>query len=215
MDRLRPLDPPHKGIRNSLAQVSLLAGRTDFGDLDEVELLRTEAAKAFTLLRDHAMQEDDYIFGPLDRRLPGATDGDRAQHVELHAELDRLEELLASFDGTQSNDEGHEFVLGFSGFHGRYLLHMESEERHTEKLLLEHVTDDEMAADQGAIMAQMPFETLLLWFEYIVPARRVSDNRQVLAGFRAAAPDEAFDAALAVLEMVESSERLIAMTEDL
>lgn len=215
MDRLRPLDPPHKGLRNALARTSMLAGRTDFGDPNELSALRGMASELFTLLRDHAKQEDEFIFVPLEDRRPGTTTTDRSEHVALHAELDALEAMLASFDGTQSNDEGHEFVLGLSGFHGRYLVHMEHEERITEPLLLEHVTDDEMAADQGAIMAQMPFETLLLWFKYIVPSRRVSDNRQVLAGFVSAAPQEAIDAVFEVLRAADTPERFAAMTKGL
>jgi len=215
MDRLRPLDPPHKGIRNAFSQVSLLSGRTDFADPEQVRQLQAAAAELFTILRDHKNQEDTFIFSPLDQRVTGATDDERAQHVLLHAEHDALESTLASFDGTQTNDEGHSFVLGLSGFHGRYLIHMESEEAHAEPLLLEHVTDEEMAADQGAIMAQMPFETLLLWFKYIVPARRIADNRQVLAGFTSAAPPEAVAAAMEVLASVETPERLKAMTENL
>jgi hypothetical protein len=55
---------------------------------------------------------------------------------------------------------------------------------------------------QVAIMQEMSFETLLLWFKYIVPARRTEENAQVLRGFKGAAPKEAFDAAMAVIKNV-------------
>ncbi|MEY2755327.1 MAG: hypothetical protein RJB65_1685 [Actinomycetota bacterium] len=72
-----------------------------------------------------------------------------------------------------------------------------------------------MIADQGVIMQTVPFETLLLWFKYIVPARSTSDNRQVLAGFKSAAPAEAFDTVAALLRDVLPPERFAAITDGL
>jgi hypothetical protein len=37
-------------------------------------------------------------------------------------------------------------------------------------------------------MQQMEFKTLLLWFKFIVPARRSEENKQVLTAFKANAP---------------------------
>jgi hypothetical protein len=45
-------------------------------------------------------------------------------------------------------------------------------------------------------MQAMSFDMLLLWFKYIVPARRADETAQVLSGFKSAAPEEAYAAVL-------------------
>jgi len=61
-------------------------------------------------------------------------------------------------------------------------------------------TDEELMQHQIAIMGEMSFETLLLWFKYIVPARRPEENAQVLTGFKSAAPEAAFNAVIDVIK---------------
>src|SRR5690348_16877856 len=39
MQRYKPYDAPHKGLRNALAQMSLLAGRTDYSSPTEITRL--------------------------------------------------------------------------------------------------------------------------------------------------------------------------------
>jgi Mlc titration factor MtfA (ptsG expression regulator) len=53
-------------------------------------------------------------------------------------------------------------------------------------------------------MQHMDFKTLLLWFKYIVPARRLEENRQVLEAFKANAPAEAFAAVQEIIQSVLS-----------
>ena len=61
-------------------------------------------------------------------------------------------------------------------------------------------SDEELMQHQIAIMGEMSFETLLLWFKYIVPARRPEENAQVLTGFKSAAPEVAFKAVIDVIK---------------
>jgi len=212
--RLRPLDPPHKGLRNALGVLSLQAGRTDFGDAGSVADLQATAAGVWAVLRDHARLEDEYIFARLERVVPGATAPAAEQHPELAAAVDDLEEMLAGYDGTQSNDEGHRFVLALVDFQARYLAHLVLEETVIEPLLLEHVTDEEFAADQQAVVQEADPATLLLWFRYIVPARRPVDSRPILANFVANAPAPAVDAVRSVLAEVLDEQTFRAVLDE-
>ena len=200
--RLRPLDPPHKGLRNALGVLSLQAGRTEFSDPVAVADLQATAAGVWALLRDHARLEDEFIFARLDRAVPGASAPAAEQHPELDATVDELEEMLAGLDGTQSNDEGHRFVLALVDFQARYLAHLVLEETVIEPLLLEHVTDEEFAADQQAVLEGADPATLMLWFRYIVPARRPADTRPIMANFVANAPPPAVEAVRSMLAEV-------------
>jgi hypothetical protein len=80
------------------------------------------------------------------------------------------------------------------------LEHINEEDVALELEMQKQFTDEELMQHQIAIMGEMSFETLLLWFKYIVPARRPDENAQVLSGFKSAAPAPAFDAVLGVIK---------------
>ena len=61
MATLRPLDPPHKGIRNALSQLSLAAGSTAASDTAAVEALVTLCIDVLDFLDEHADFEEKYI----------------------------------------------------------------------------------------------------------------------------------------------------------
>jgi hypothetical protein len=214
MERLKSLDPPHKGLRNALSQFSLLAGKTQYNNLSSVQKLKSLGSEVFHLLRDHTQTEENFILRPLEEKVPGAAAGDSADHKILDALELALEEKLAAFDGTQTDEEGHEFYLKFTDFHSEYLEHIAEEDRLTEVMMQQYFTDEELIGHQVQIMQQMDFKTLLLWFKFIVPARRSSENKQVLTAFKANAPAEAYEAAKATILSVVTVEEWDAMKPD-
>ena len=54
---MKPYDVPHKGLRNALSQLSLLAGKTDYSKLEEVAQLRLLGDAVFKILTIHASDE--------------------------------------------------------------------------------------------------------------------------------------------------------------
>ncbi|MEN9883677.1 MAG: hypothetical protein RLZZ420_894 [Bacteroidota bacterium] len=211
MKRLKSLDPPHKGLRNALSQFSLMAGKTEFDNMDSVQKLKDLGSEVFHLLHDHTHTEENFILKPLEDRIPGAGASDSADHKILEAMEHALKQKLATFDGTQSDDEGHEFYLKLTEFHSEYLEHIAEEDRVTEVMMQKFFTDEELIGHQVEIMQQMDFKTLLLWFKYIVPARRSSENKQVLTAFKTNAPAEAFEAVKSTIMQVVSQEEWDAM----
>ena len=211
MERLKSLDPPHKGLRNILSQFSLLAGKTAYSNLEEVNELKALGSDLFHLLENHAFTEESYILAPLKAKHAEATTEIEAEHSKLDILETKIKDALGSFDGTQSDDEGHEFYLMFSEFHSTYLMHIAEEDRNLEIRMQEAFMDEELIQHQMAIMASMDFPTLLLWFKYIVPARRIEENAQVLKAFKAGAPEEAYTAVLDTIRPQLSEERFNAI----
>jgi len=199
MDRLKSLDPPHKGLRNALGKITLLAGKTNYTSNLSVEKLQSLGKEVFALLKDHTYTENTYILAPLEKRNPGFTE----DYMTDHGEIDKLEESLferlMAFNGTQSNDDGHLFYLDLCDFQSAYLEHIDVEDVELEEEMQKHFTDEELMEHQIEIMKAMSFDILLLWFKYIVPARRPDENAQVLTGFKSSAPEEAYNAALNVI----------------
>src|SRR5690606_7485510 len=95
MNRSKPYDIPHKGLRNALSQLQLLAGKTDYSDKEEVKRLYDTGKEVFDLLNSHAADENDYTLAGLEKKLPGASHHDVDDHEKLHVTQDKLGQLLA------------------------------------------------------------------------------------------------------------------------
>jgi hypothetical protein len=208
MIRLKSLDPPHKGLRNALGKITLLAGKTDYTSRASVAKLQALGNEVFALLKDHTQTENKYILAPLEKRNPGFTE----DYMTDHGEIDNLEQSLLdrlmAFNGEQSNDEGHQFYLDLCDFQSAYLEHIDVEDVELEEEMQKHFTDEELMEHQIEIMQAMSFDMLLLWFKYIIPARRPDENAQVLTGFKSAAPEEAYAAVLNTIRQEISENEL-------
>jgi hypothetical protein len=207
MNRLKSLDPPHKGLRNALGKLALTAGKTDFTSLSSVTLLKSIAVEVFHLLKDHTATENKFILAPLETRKPGFTENYYSDHNTIDQLEQNLLDRFLSLNGEQTNDEGHQLYLDFCNFQSHYLEHINEEDSVLEREMQNCFTDDELIQHQIEIMKEMSFETLLLWFKYIVPARRPEENAQVLTGFKSVASESAYNTVLITIkEEVRESE---------
>jgi hypothetical protein len=192
MNQLKSLDPPHKGLRNALSKLTFTLGKTNFNNHESVEKLKTQAREVFHILKDHTHTENKFILAPLEKRNPESTD----QYLSDHDKIDQMEtslfERINSLNGEQSNEEGHLLYLDFCKFQSKYLEHINEEDLILESKLQTHFTFEELMQHQIEIMKEMSFETLLLWFKYIAPARRPEENAQVLSGFKSVASEMAY-----------------------
>ena len=207
MNRPKPYDVPHKGLRNALSQLSLLAGKTDYSDQKEVEQLYKLGADVFKILSIHAADENSVTLAELEARCPGCSQHDVDDHEQLHTAQDKLEKLLSkiyndSQRGQNVTEDGAEFYLALSEYHGEYLAHTAEEERVTQPLLWKFFTDEELAAHRGKIMAKNPPETLLIWFRFVIPAQRHNERVGLLAGFKKMAPPAFFEQGMEVIRKV-------------
>lgn len=211
MNRLKSLDPPHKGLRNAISKLVFIAGKTNFTSVDSVRLLKDIATEVFHLLKDHSRTEDKFILAPLEKRNPGFTNSYFSDHAEIDLLEKELIERITSLDGNQSNDFGHELYLDLCNFQAKYLMHINEEDFLLEMEMQKHFSDEELIQHQLEIMSEMSFETLLLWFKYIVPSRRPEENAQVLRNFKSVAPSEAYYAVLNIIkpEIPENEFQLI------
>jgi hypothetical protein len=200
MATLRPLDPPHKGIRNALSQLSLSAGSTAAGDENGVNDLVSLAVDVLDFIDEHAAFEDMYILEPLDERVPGSSVADHAAHQQLEVRVQQLRQQLATLTASLNQADIDTFYTDISLFQAAYLEHMADEEATTERLMMEHFSDEELIGHQIAIMGETSFESLLRMFRFIAPARRLDENLQVMQAFRANAPEPAFAAVMQTLQ---------------
>jgi len=124
MSRLKVYDVPHKGLRNALSQMSLLAGKTNYANRREVEQLYRLGLDVFSILDIHAADENQVTLAELEKRCPGCSRHDVEVHEQLHLAQNKLETGLAKMyqdaqAGRDVSEEGAEFyplLPNFKGF---------------------------------------------------------------------------------------------------
>jgi hypothetical protein len=212
MQRTKPYDVPHKGLRNALSQLSLLAGKTNYSSPSDIETLYHLSVEVFKILTIHADDENKVTLSELEDRCPGSSEHDLADHVQIHGAQDKLEKAIQeiyalSKSGKQPIQAGADFYLAFSEFHGKYLEHTAEEERVTQPLLWKYFTDDELASQRRKILSLNPPATLLTWFGFSVPALSHNERIGLLGGFKKMAPAAFF------IEGMESLKRVLPENE--
>jgi hypothetical protein len=191
MNRLRAFDFPHKALRNILSKFSHQAGSINFNNQQEVVDLQKLVNEMFALLESHLCHEENHTFRHIETKRPGAISFELNDHQRMEA---LQEELKHQLNAGPTN--GHDFYIQACKFQSEYLNHIHHEETITEKLLWELFTDEELIEHRTEIMKSMEPEQLMLWFKHGMPASTMADSIAVLAGFKAAAPPSAFQAAL-------------------
>lgn len=207
MKRMKSYDVPHKGLRNALSQMQLLAGKTDYSNQNEVEQLYKLGEDIFEILTIHATDENEVTLAELEKRCAGCSQHDLDDHEHIHLTQDKLEKSLAeiytnSKAGQEVTESGEEFYLAFSEFHGTYLKHTAEEERVTQPMLWQYFTDEELASHRAKIMAKNPPQTLLIWFKFVIPSQSHKERLTLLTGFKKMAPAPFFNEGMQVIKQV-------------
>jgi hypothetical protein len=209
MNRMKPYDVPHKGLRNALSQVQFLAGKTDYSNQNEVEKLCKLGEDVFKILTIHANDENEVTLAELGQRCKGCSQHDFEDHEQIHIAQEKLEKLLSNIytnskAGQDVIRDGEEFYLAFSEFHGTYLEHTAEEERVTQPMLWKYFTDEELSSHRGRIMAKNPPQTLLIWFRFVIPSQSHKERVGLLSGFKKMSPELFFNEGMQVIKPVLS-----------
>jgi len=200
MIRIKIFSTPHKALRKVMAEFSLLAGKTDYANESELLALKQTGNEMFALLKEHAHIEETIVLAALEIKAPGSSEENTEEHEQLEKVQDELEEWLNSFDGTQSEEEGFQFYLAFSSYHGQYLEHILHEETTTQELLWKYFNDDELMTLHLQILNSIPMELFLVWGKHITPAQNRKENLTMLTGMKMMMPAPVFDKIVAMLQ---------------
>ncbi len=200
MEKEKSYAASHKGLRNILSKFSLLAGKTNYSDIKQVEELKKLGEEMFFLLSHHLHTENDDLLKPLEQKVPGSSLHDLEDHERLEKIQDEIAIQLSKLDGTQNDEAGHLFYLSFTNFQSQYLAHILQEELVTEPLLLANFTGEELKENSLRIMQKVEFPVLLLSLKYIIPAQTEKENLKILRAFKTNAAQEAYDAVLNIVK---------------
>jgi len=172
--RLDSFTPIHKGLRRSLLETALLLARTDFESSAETAAAHDATTGCLGYLRDHAEHEDRHV-------IPRLAELDAALAAALEAEHPRLERAALAVDtlwpritaapsGPARAAVGRELVRRFQTFVAQQLQHMDREEREVTAVLWAGMTDAEIGAISGRIVAEIAPARMAEFMELILPA---------------------------------------------
>lgn len=218
--RVRVFDIPHKGIRNGLSQLLILAGKTDYTDPSQVLALSNLTDQVFQLIRLHEADENEWVLPALDKHHADSSRKDREDHDFLRMLLSdteaRLKDIvMATRQGDNASGAGAEFYWLVQKLLAKYLLHMAAEEEFTQVMLWNHYTDEELAGIQRKIIGNQPPEVMDLWFRFVIPSQTHGERTRLLSGYRNMVSRDVFDASLAEIKKVLTSEEFIRLRADL
>lgn len=214
MNRIKIFSAPHKALRKLMAEFSLLAGRTDYTNESELHVLKQSGNEMFELLKEHAHIEETIVLAALETKAPGSSEENKEEHELLEKVQEELEKWLNSFDGSQTEEEGFQFYLAFSSYHGQYLEHIIHEETTTQELLWKYFSEEELMGLHMQILQSIPFEIFLVWGKHVLPSQTRKENLAMLTGMKTMLPAPAFEKMVAELQAaVSPNEYYEFMTE--
>lgn len=218
--RMKTFDFPHRGLRNALGQLSMLAGTTNYQDSRQVEALYILGKDIFRMLNVHAHDEDNIVLMDLELRLPGATERNCNEHGQIEKEQRKVEFALdavwiASANNNEINALAERFRMLLYNFHASYLRHMAGEEQETQQMLWQYFTDDELLGHRKQIIGGMAPDMLLLWIRFITPALSAPERTGYIGAIKATAPPEKFQTVMEFLRIFLADQEWVELAESL
>jgi len=211
-------DVPHKGLRNGLSQFTLLAGKTDYTNPQQVATLHQMGQEIFLFLNSHAGDENNVSLAELEKRAPNTSKHIADDHDLIHHTQSQLENMLERLHTDTSTDkvsEGKKFYDQLNIFHADYLKHMTVEDDEIQTLLWDNFSDEELMAHRNQIMGTMQPQTLLVMFKYIIAALSPAERIGLLRGFKMNAPEPFFKQSLDVIRPTLSQAEWDALNDGL
>jgi hypothetical protein len=185
----------HKGIRAELFALTTEAGALDATPGVGRAALAAHVGDVVDLLVQHAEHEDGPIQPVLEAELPELAERIAADHLLLEAQLVDLREMAAdaaALDHPEPRLAVHRLYLALAGFTGRYMEHIDVEERVVMPALERVVGVEAVGAIHGAIISNIPPDEMARSLALMIPAMNVDDRAELLGGMQAGAPAEAF-----------------------
>ena len=186
--------PIHKALRRSLFETAMNLGRTDFGSADETAAAERAVAECMHYLREHAEHEDRHVFPEVARLSPELGLIMASGHPELERAAIAIESLwprlaalppeLVQLDARRAM--GAELTRRFHAFVADELRHMDREERELNTLFWARLSDAEIMAVSGRIIASIPPERMRTWIALMLPTM-TGPEREAAAARQAAA----------------------------
>jgi hypothetical protein len=210
--------PVHRGLRWALSSLLVRMGATDMSDPSRLPRMLDDLDGVLYLCESHLDHEERFIHPALERRKAGAReqlDAEHAEHNAAIAELRTLATALVSAAPGSGAAIGRTLYLRFSSFVADNFVHMLEEETVVEPLLEQLYSAEELRALHDELLAAIGPEELLAFVRVMIPANGQPVRIALLAGAKAAMPQEAFAALLSSIRPSLDADEWAELTDRL
>ena len=192
----------HKALRLGLLRVTVQLGAADWADPGDRDAAGAEWQRLSGLLRSHASHEDRHIFALLEAKRPGSLAALHADHEELDLLQDQLDHAVQEAARGPAAVTGPRAYARAAAFTGRYLAHLDAEDRTVMPGIWEACSDEEIAACRAAFMAEIGPEEAAYTQGLVLPALSTPERVAMLASARQHLAPLAYAHLLALAEEV-------------
>lgn len=197
----------HKALRLGLLRGTVQLGATDWANRADREAAAAEWRHLCDLLRSHSSHEERHILPLLESKRPSALAGIHADHEELDESLDQLDDAIADASASGDTRAGQQAYALAARFTGRYLEHLNEEDRTVMPSIWAACSDEEIAACRAAFMAEIPPGEAAYTQELMLPALSTAERVAVLRGARQHLPPPVYHQLLTLAERILGPER--------
>jgi hypothetical protein len=191
----------HKALRAFMADTLVAVGKMDTTDASEVERTLAQVHALLNGCAAHLAHENNFVHAAMEARRPDSAAHTADDHVEHLEHIARLRQDIAQVEnsaGRQRDWAAHQLYLRLALFVAENLAHMHTEETDNNLVLWSAYTDAEILDIEHALVAQIPPQEMAFWMRWFVPSINAQERAELLAGIRARAPPEVFDAVVAI-----------------
>jgi Hemerythrin HHE cation binding domain len=196
----------HKALRLGLLRVTVQLGAADWAHPGDREAAGTEWQRLSGLLRSHASHEDRHIFALLEAKRPGSLAALHADHEELDPLQDQLDRAVQDAARGTAAGAGPRVYARAAAFTGRYLAHLDAEDRTVMPGIWEACSDEEIAGCRAAFMAEIGPEEAAYTQGLVLPALSTPERVAMLASARHHLAPQAYARLLRLAEEVLAPE---------
>ncbi len=181
---------PHRGLRWALCRCLIQAGKTDYGQTADLDVLQADLETTFGLLKHHLHHEEASIHPALARVVPGLVQIVEEEHAEHRHHMDELERRLER--ARKRLDAGRGLYLCLSHFVAENISHMVVEETTVQRALDEHYDANTLSSLHDELIARIDHAEMVAFLRVMLPAMSQAERCMFLAGPRSGMPDELF-----------------------
>ncbi|WP_404301466.1 hypothetical protein [Alicycliphilus denitrificans] len=192
----------HKALRAFMTDTLTGLGRMDADD--DLELSQT-GARVLQLLdfcRSHLHHENAFVHPAMERHAPGSAATvarEHEGHEQAIAALAAGAVQLMHCPRERRARVAHALYQQLALFVAHNFEHMHQEETGHNAVLWAHYSDAELAALEGALVASIPPDEMMVTLRWMLPYMTPAERAMMLGEMRRNAPPQAFEAALGVV----------------
>lgn len=189
----------HKALRALMTETLVQLGRCDWSDDDDAAQALAQLRDLLTICEVHVHDENTFVHPAIEARSPGVSEriaGEHEHHLDEIRALGRAADELAAARHASRAQAGHALYLALALFVAANFEHMHHEETVHNAALWATYTDEELAAIEAALVAEIPPEAMALIAPWMLRNLGHPERVALLAGMREGAPAEAFEGML-------------------